>query len=182
MLSWERRLIWAAGSANRLASGELDNPQIPVLKQPQRTSKPLRRYKVILGEKARLTMAKPLISSTLFSFPKLLLWSLPLLFILIYTYLFTGLDTQLSTLVSFVFPAVSTNSTIHVLHDSSFSPDFVLRVAEQPFTQSCITKSDVILINGTFPGPEIRLIEGNIYWIRVFNDMNNKNLTMASEI
>jgi hypothetical protein len=128
-------------------------------------------------------MTKPLISSTFFSFPKLLLWSLPLLFILIYTYLFTGLENNLSTLISFVFPAEnSVNSTINVLHDSSFSPDFVLRVTEQPFTQSCITKPDVILINGTFPGPEIRLKEGNVYWIRVFNDMGNKNLTMVGGI
>ena len=128
-------------------------------------------------------MTKPLISSTFFSFPKLLLWSLPLLFILIYTYLFTGLENNLSTLISFVSPAEnSVNSTINVLHDSSFSPDFVLRVTEQPFTQSCITKPDVILINGTFPGPEIRLKEGNVYWIRVFNDMGNKNLTMVGGI
>jgi FtsP/CotA-like multicopper oxidase with cupredoxin domain len=69
-----------------------------------------------------------------------------------------------------------------VLHDSSFSPDFILRVTEQPYNQSCISKSEVILINGTFPGPEIRLKEGDIYWIRVFNDMKDKNLTMVSEI
>jgi len=125
-------------------------------------------------------MAKPLISSTLFSFPKLLLWSLPLLFILSYTYLIGGLHTKFSAFVSFVFPdKTSINSTIPILHDSSFSPDFILRVTKEPFTQSCITKPDVILINGTTPGPEIRLVERNIYWIRVFNDMDNQNLTMV---
>jgi L-ascorbate oxidase len=53
-------------------------------------------------------------------------------------------------------------------------------VTEQEFTQSCITKSNVILVNGTSPGPEIRLAEGNVYWIRVFNDMEQNNVTMVS--
>ena len=122
----------------------------------------------------------PLVSSTFFSFPKLLLWSLPLLFILAYTYIDGGMRTKLSTFVSFVSPAEkSVAFAAPTLHDSSFTPDFVLRITEQPFTQSCITKKDVILVNGTSPGPEIRLTEGGIYWIRVFNDMDNKNLTMV---
>ena len=126
-------------------------------------------------------MAKLLISSTLFSFPKLLLWSLPLLFILGYTYLMgAGQHITLSNFISFVFPdKTSLNATAPIRHDSFFSPDFVLRVTREPFTQSCITKPDVILINGTTPGPEIRLTGGNIYWIRVFNDMDNQNLTMV---
>lgn len=128
-------------------------------------------------------MAKPLISSTLFSFPKLLLWSLPLLFIFVYMYLVGSPSTKLSTFVSLVLQAEKyVTSTAPIRHDSSFSPDFVLRVTEQPFTQSCITKSEVILINGTSPGPEIRLVEGNIYWIRVYNDMNHRNLTMVRNI
>jgi hypothetical protein len=125
-------------------------------------------------------MAPPLISSTFFSFPKLLLWSIPLLFILAYTYIDSGLSTKLSTFVSLGSPGKkSASSTEPIQHDSSFTPHYVLHVTEQPFTQSCITKTDVILVNGTSPGPEIRLTEGNIYWIRVFNDMDNKNLTMV---
>jgi hypothetical protein len=125
-------------------------------------------------------MAKPLISSTFFSFPKLLLWSLPLLFISVYTYLSGDLRTKLSEVVSFALQAEkSITSTIPTLHDSSFTPHIVLRVTEQPHTQSCITKPDVILVNGTSPGPEIRLVEGNTYWIRVFNDMDHQNLTMV---
>ena len=52
-------------------------------------------------------------------------------------------------------------------------------MTEAEVTQSCITKDHVILINGTAPGPEIRLMEGKIYWIRVFNDMAGQNLTMV---
>jgi hypothetical protein len=127
------------------------------------------------------SMAKPLLSSTFFSFPKLLLWSLPLLCILIYTYVGAGFNLKLSTLVSFISSIEDYNGTAPIRHDSLFSPDHILHVTEQPFTQSCITKNEVILINGTCPGPELRLTEGNVYWIRVFNDMDNKNLTMVRD-
>jgi hypothetical protein len=40
-------------------------------------------------------------------------------------------------------------------------------------------KAGVALINGTSPGPEIRLVEGQVFWIRVYNDMDGKNLTMV---
>ena len=66
------------------------------------------------------------------------------------------------------------------MHDSTFNPDFILVVTEQEFTQSCITKPKVLLVNGTSPGPEIRLVEGGVYWIRVMNAMDNNNLTMVS--
>lgn len=130
-----------------------------------------------------LVMAKPLLSSTFLSFPKLLLWSLPLVFILIYTYLGAGFGLKLSTFTSVIssLGKEKGTSTAPMRHDESFTPDYVLRVSEQQFTQSCIMKDSVILVNGTSPGPELRLTEGNIYWVRVFNDMENKNLTMASE-
>lgn len=125
-------------------------------------------------------MAKPLVSSTFFSFPKLLLWSIPLFCILIYTYIGNEFDLKLSTFVSLLSSFdKDINGTSPVRHGSSFMPDYVLSVTEQPFTQSCITKSEVILINGTSPGPELRLTEGNVYWIRVYNNMDNKNLTMV---
>jgi FtsP/CotA-like multicopper oxidase with cupredoxin domain len=66
-----------------------------------------------------------------------------------------------------------------VLHDASFTPHAILRVTEQKFTQSCMTKPAVALINGTSPGPEIRLVEGRTFWIRVYNDMEGQNLTMV---
>ncbi len=48
-------------------------------------------------------MAKPLLSSTFFSFPKLLLWSLPLVGLLVYTWLAGGLTSI--TLPSFLSQA-----------------------------------------------------------------------------
>lgn len=107
----------------------------------------------------------------------------------LFTYHYNGLVTKLAPFVSPFLSFIETeysegffNLTRPVFHDASFSPDFILNVTEKPFTQSCISKPAVILINGTSPGPEIRLAEGKIYWIRVFNDMDNQNLTMVTDI
>lgn len=67
-----------------------------------------------------------------------------------------------------------------VCHDGSFVPDAVLRVTQQNITQSCLPSKSNVLINGTSPGPELRLLEGQTYWIRVYNDMTDNNLTMVS--
>ena len=64
-------------------------------------------------------------------------------------------------------------------HDETFVPDAVLRVTQQNITQSCLASKSNVLINGTSPGPELRLLEGQTYWIRVYNDMTANNLTMV---
>jgi L-ascorbate oxidase len=64
-------------------------------------------------------------------------------------------------------------------HNESFVPDAVLRVTQQNITQSCLASMSNVLINGTSPGPELRLLEGQTYWIRVYNDMTANNLTMV---
>ncbi|KAH8602471.1 Cupredoxin [Bisporella sp. PMI_857] len=63
-------------------------------------------------------------------------------------------------------------------HDKNFVPDAVLRITVENISQSCLPPKPVVTINGTSPGPEIRLLEGNTYWIRVYNDMPYSNLTM----
>jgi L-ascorbate oxidase len=64
-------------------------------------------------------------------------------------------------------------------HDENFVPDAVLRITAQNVTQSCMAEKLIVLINGTSPGPELRLLEGKTYWIRVYNDMPKANLTMV---
>ncbi|KAL9115517.1 MAG: hypothetical protein Q9227_000838 [Pyrenula ochraceoflavens] len=64
-----------------------------------------------------------------------------------------------------------------VQHDASFVPDYVLRATAQNIPINCETRYSVI-VNGTSPGPAITLQEGVTYWIRVFNDMTDQNLTM----
>ncbi|KAL9115052.1 MAG: hypothetical protein Q9187_007359 [Circinaria calcarea] len=63
------------------------------------------------------------------------------------------------------------------VHDDTFTPHIILRGTVQSVSQACINRLSV-LINGTCPGPEIRLREGKTTWIRVYNDMNDRNLTM----
>ena len=64
-------------------------------------------------------------------------------------------------------------------HDENFVPDAVLRITQQNITQSCLASKSNVLVNGTSPGPELRLLEGQTYWIRVYNEMSANNLTMV---
>ena len=66
------------------------------------------------------------------------------------------------------------------IHDASFIPDAVLRVTAENLAQSCLPPKWTVLVNGTAPGPELRLHEGKTYWIRVYNDMTDNNLTMVN--
>jgi hypothetical protein len=79
--------------------------------------------------------------------------------------------------VSFVLFSIASASP--TLHDASFVPDRILRVTSGTHTQSCITKSGVGFVNGSSPGPEVRIMEGQTTWIRVYNDMVDQNLTMV---
>jgi hypothetical protein len=67
-------------------------------------------------------------------------------------------------------------------HDETFVPDAVLRVTASNITQSCLPSKLTVLVNGTAPGPEVRLTAGKTQWIRVYNDMTNLNLTMVSVV
>ncbi len=70
-------------------------------------------------------------------------------------------------------------AVVTVCHDDTFVPDAVLRVTAQNKTTSCLPSKSTVLVNGTAPGPELRLVEGQTYWIRVYNDMPSANLTMV---
>lgn len=66
-----------------------------------------------------------------------------------------------------------------VEHDSSFTPDHVLRVTAGTWSEACDERHSV-LVNGSVPGPDLRLREGELNWIRVYNDMTDANTTMVS--
>jgi L-ascorbate oxidase len=78
-------------------------------------------------------------------------------------------------LLLLIFAGLGSAATKH--HDESFVPDAVLRVTEQVIVQSCLPAKATVLINGTSPCPELRM--GETYWIRVYNDMADKNCTMV---
>lgn len=65
------------------------------------------------------------------------------------------------------------------IHNETFAPDAILRVTAQNISQSCLPAKMTVLVNGTAPGPELRLSVGKTYWIRVYNDMVEQNLTMV---
>lgn len=65
-----------------------------------------------------------------------------------------------------------------VRHDTTFVPDYTLRVTAQDYSQACLERYSV-LVNGSSPGPELRLQEDKVTWIRVYNDMEDANVTMV---
>lgn len=83
--------------------------------------------------------------------------------------------------VSLLLGALSLASAATHSHDTSFVPDAVLRVTSEDLAQSCLPAKPTVLVNGTAPGPELRLQEGKTYWIRVYNDMSDNNLTMVDK-
>lgn len=62
-------------------------------------------------------------------------------------------------------------------HDNSFTPDVILRVTYETISIGC-TRRESAVINGTLPGPEVRIPPGKTTWIRVYNDIPDKNTTM----
>jgi len=65
------------------------------------------------------------------------------------------------------------------VHDDSFQPDHILRVTARDYDEACTSRYSV-LVNGSSPGPELRLKEGQVNWIRVYNDMKDENTTIVS--
>ncbi|KAK4212463.1 putative L-ascorbate oxidase [Rhypophila decipiens] len=64
-----------------------------------------------------------------------------------------------------------------VVHDGSFTPDQVLRVTIGQIDSGCQTHQDIV-VNGTSPGPVLHILPGATTWVRVYNDMDDQNLTM----
>lgn len=89
---------------------------------------------------------------------------------------FANLPALLATIVGLT----SLASAAVQVHDETFIPDTVIHISSEKTKQSCVDEKEVVLINGTSPGPEIRLQEGKTFWIRVYNDLKNENLTMVS--
>ncbi len=65
-----------------------------------------------------------------------------------------------------------------VTHDDTLQPDITLRAASEVIARDCQSRQSVV-INGTSPGPELRIKGGKTTWIRVYNDMTDQNLTMV---
>jgi hypothetical protein len=82
----------------------------------------------------------------------------------------------LSVLIAQINIAIATDLQVH---NASFVPDAILWITQQNISQSCVPAKPTVIVNGTSPGPELRFLEGKTYWIRVYNDMQQDNLTMV---
>jgi hypothetical protein len=65
-----------------------------------------------------------------------------------------------------------------VRHDHTFTPDHILRVTNENVDIACDQHLSVV-VNGSTPGPALRLAPGAASWIRVYNDVEDQNLTMV---
>lgn len=74
--------------------------------------------------------------------------------------------------------SLSSGSVQHHNHDDSFIPDAVLNVTRQNITIGGITKF-ATLVNGSIPGPALQIPENVVFWIRVYNNIEDDNLTMV---
>ncbi|KAF7443141.1 SufI multicopper oxidase [Pyrenophora tritici-repentis] len=69
------------------------------------------------------------------------------------------------------------NTTRVHTHDAAFKPDFYLSVTYENHAVACEQRMSV-LVNGTSPGPALRLPAGKTSWVRVCNNMEEFNTTI----
>lgn len=67
------------------------------------------------------------------------------------------------------------------VHDSTFTPDIVLSVTRRNVSVAGIERYST-LINNSLPAPVLTIPEDQVMWIRVYNDMNDANVTMVSHV
>ncbi|XDG05356.1 hypothetical protein ABKA04_004971 [Annulohypoxylon sp. FPYF3050] len=63
------------------------------------------------------------------------------------------------------------------IHDDSWQPEYVLHATFETITMNC-EKRESVVFNRTMPGPPLFLKEGKTTWVRVYNDMSDKNFTV----
>lgn len=87
-------------------------------------------------------------------------------------------------LLSFISTVASAKTawtpSVPRVHDDTFTPTHVLRISRKEFCVGGIIRYTT-LVNDSLPGPELHLPEGEVVWIRVYNDMHDANLTMVSQ-
>ncbi|KAF2968172.1 laccase [Xylaria multiplex] len=63
------------------------------------------------------------------------------------------------------------------VHDSSWQPEYAIYATEEDITVNCEHRRSVVF-NGTYPGPTLYLKEGQTTWIRAYNHLPDRNLTI----
>ncbi|KAK6087001.1 L-ascorbate oxidase [Seiridium cupressi] len=81
----------------------------------------------------------------------------------------------LLTYVGLFRPGFATRDA--VTHDQYWEPEYVLVATAQNITTNCQSRYSVIF-NGTSPGPAIYMTDGKTTWVRVYNQIEDKNVTV----
>lgn len=68
-----------------------------------------------------------------------------------------------------------------VRHDQYWVPEYVLVATAQNVTINCHSRYSVVF-NTTSPGPTLYLTEGKTTWVRVYNHIEDKNVTVVSDL
>ncbi|GAW13542.1 hypothetical protein ANO14919_029290 [Xylariales sp. No.14919] len=63
------------------------------------------------------------------------------------------------------------------VHDGLWQPEYAIYATEEVITVNCERRSSVIF-NGTYPGPTLYLKEGQTTWVRAYNHLPDRNLTV----
>ncbi|KAI1849667.1 hypothetical protein JX266_004616 [Neoarthrinium moseri] len=77
--------------------------------------------------------------------------------------------------LSLLQPCLATRDA--VIHDESWHPEYVLIATAQNITTNCHSRHSVVF-NGTSPGPALYMQEGKTTWIRVYNHIEDSNVTV----
>ncbi|KAI0402314.1 L-ascorbate oxidase [Xylaria palmicola] len=63
------------------------------------------------------------------------------------------------------------------VHDGLWQPEYAIYATEEEISVDCYARLSVVL-NGTYPGPPLYLKEGQTTWIRVYNHLPDRNLSI----
>jgi hypothetical protein len=85
-----------------------------------------------------------------------------------------SLAVYLGLLQSYIVAATNHGTA----HDETWEPEYVLVATAQNITTNCESRYSVVF-NGTSPGPAIYMREGKTTWVRVYNQIEDQNVTVV---
>ncbi|OAA41314.1 L-ascorbate oxidase [Metarhizium rileyi] len=84
---------------------------------------------------------------------------------------------SLTTITILALAAIPALSLKTYRHDDSFTPDIVLSIARRNISIGGMYR-ETTLVNNSLPGPTLRIPEQKTIWIRVYNKIENDNVTI----
>jgi FtsP/CotA-like multicopper oxidase with cupredoxin domain len=88
------------------------------------------------------------------------------------------LSAALAAAAVLMTPSSAVASGRLMRHDASWQPEYVLEATAQNITVNCQSRYSTVF-NGTSPGPTLHLQEGKTSWVRVWNRIEDNNVTVV---